>query len=83
MYRSKATTPMRNPKPKKKSDPMPGRGITREMMSKLKEHSKKHGGMASPHMKTMLKFIKLGDSFSTAHKKAQALDMKKKNKGKK
>jgi len=83
MYRSPQTTPKSKPKPKKKSDPMPGRGISREMMSKLKEHSKQHGGMGSAHMKTMVKFVKLGDSFSTAHKKAQALDMKKKNKGKK
>jgi len=84
MYRSKATTPMRKPKAKKKTEPMPGRGITKEMMGKLIEHSKKHeGGMRGFHMRNMMKFVKAGDSFNEAHKKAKALDMKKKNKSKK
>jgi len=83
MYRSPQTTPKTNPKAKKKSEPMPGRGITKAMMGRLIEHSKQHGGMKSEHMKSMLKSVKAGDTFSEAHKKAKALDMKKKNKGKK
>jgi len=51
--------------------------ITEKQMEKLKEHAKKHkGGMNSPHMKNMIKFMKAGDSFSTAHKKAMELDKK-------
>jgi hypothetical protein len=41
---------------------------------KLREHSKKHGGMNSKHMKNMVKFMKAGDSFSKAHMKAKKLD---------
>jgi len=38
---------------------------------KLKEHSKDFkNGMQSRHIKDMIKFMKNGDSFSTAHKKA-------------
>ena len=51
--------------------------ISDSMMKKLKEHSKMHkGGMNSKHMKNMKKFIKAGDSFSVAHKKAVQLDKK-------
>ncbi len=84
MYRSPQTTPKTKPKAKKKSEPMPGRGITKAMMGRLIEHSKQHkGGMKSDHMKSMLRSVKEGATFSEAHKKAKALDMKKKNKGKK
>ena len=57
--------------------------ITKIEMKKLESHSKKHkGGMKSSHMKNMLKFMKKGDAFITAHKKAVDLDKKgmKKNK---
>ena len=62
-----------NPKPsKKKSNP---KMISESMMKKLKEHSKLHkGGMSSKHMKNMMKFVKMGDSFSVAHNKAKKLD---------
>jgi len=51
------------------------------MMTKLKEHSKKHtGGMSGKHMKNMVKFVKAGDSFSKAHSKAKALDKQSKPK---
>ena len=43
---------------------------------KLMTHAKKHkGGMASPHMKKMVKHMKAGNSFIVAHNKAM---MKKK-----
>ena len=49
--------------------------ISESMMKKLKEHSKLHkGGMNSKHMKNMVKFVKMGDTFSAAHKKAVKLD---------
>ena len=49
--------------------------ISESMMKKLKEHSKLHeGGMKSKHMKNMMKFVKMGDSFNTSHKKAVKLD---------
>lgn len=52
--------------------------ISPAMMKKLKEHSKLHkGGMSSKHIKNMMKFVKEGDSFSTAHNKAVKLDKKK------
>jgi len=37
---------------------------------KLLIHSLKHGGMTSPHMKKMVKYIKEGLSFNKAHLKA-------------
>lgn len=44
---------------------------------KLREHSKVHkGGMKSKHMQNMVKFMKAGDSFRKAHKKAKKLDDK-------
>ena len=49
-----------------------------EMMKRLKEHAKKHeGGMKGKHMKNMIKYIKQGDSFEEAHKKAKKDDIKK------
>jgi len=48
-------------------------------LDKLKEHSKLHkGGMKSIHMKNMIKFMKEGDTFNEAHKKAKKEDLKKK-----
>ena len=45
------------------------------MDERLKEHAKQHkGGMRSKHMMNMKKFIKAGDSFEKAHKKAMAAD---------
>jgi len=45
------------------------------MDQRLKEHSKQHkGGMRSKHMKNMKKFIKEGDSFEKAHRKAMKED---------
>lgn len=42
---------------------------------KLREHAKLHkGGMKSKHMQNMVKFMKAGDSFKKAHKKAVKLD---------
>ena len=56
--------------------------LTEKQMEKLKEHSKMHkGGMRGRHMKNMVKFMKEGDSFSVAHRKAMKIDkddMKKK-----
>jgi len=47
------------------------------MDARLKEHAKMHkGGMRSKHMKNMVKFIKEGDSFEKAHKKAMKEDSK-------
>lgn len=47
-------------------------------LDKLKEHSKLHkGGMKSIHMKNMIKFMKEGDTFNEAHKKAKKEDLKK------
>jgi len=44
---------------------------------RLKEHAKQHkGGMRSKHMRNMVKFMKEGDSFAKAHKKAMAEDKK-------
>jgi hypothetical protein len=42
---------------------------------KLREHAKNHaGGMQVKHMRNMVKFMKAGDSFNKAHKKAKKLD---------
>lgn len=42
---------------------------------KLREHAKQHeGGMRGKHMRNMVKFMKAGDSFNKAHKKAKKLD---------
>lgn len=50
--------------------------ISESNMKKLKEHSKMHGGMKSKHILNMKRFLKEGDSFSVAHKKAVKLDKK-------
>ncbi len=45
------------------------------MEARLKEHAKLHkGGMRSKHMRNMKKFIKEGDSFEKAHRKAMKED---------
>lgn len=44
--------------------------ISESMMKRLKKHSKMHGGMGSAHMRSMKKFIKMGDSFNLAHQKS-------------
>lgn len=55
--------------------------ITKVEMKKLETHSKQHkGGMNSKHIKDMIKFMKKGDAFITAHKKAVNLDKNKKMK---
>ena len=42
---------------------------------KLREHAKNHaGGMQGKHIRNMVKFMKAGDSFNKAHKKAKKLD---------
>ena len=46
--------------------------------ARLKKHSREHGGMSSMHMKTMIKHMDSGDSFSVAHKKALTPITKKK-----
>ena len=48
--------------------------LTTEQKNKIKKHSTKHGGMMSKHIKNMQRFMRAGDSFATAHKKAKALD---------
>ena len=49
--------------------------LNKKTMDRLKEHSKKHkGGMSSSHMKDMIKNMKSGDTFSTAHTKAMKMD---------
>ena len=48
-------------------------------MKKIKEHSKMHkGGMSSPHIKNMIKFMKPPKklSFDQAHKEAVKIDTK-------
>lgn len=64
-------------KPRKKTQselfekPKGYKNISTSQMNKLKEHSKDFkNGMNSKHIKDMIKFMKKGDSFSTAHKKA-------------
>ncbi len=49
--------------------------LTEKQMAKLREHAKLHqGGMRSRHMRNMVKFMKEGDSFALAHKKAMKID---------
>ena len=49
--------------------------LTKKQINKLKKHSKQHkGGMRSEHIRNMIKFMKEGDSFAEAHKKAKKLD---------
>jgi len=65
--------------PKKKMGKKDG-DLSEAQMNKLKEHSKKHGGMSSRHMKMMVKLMKEGMSFSKAHNKT--VEMEKGDKGK-
>ncbi len=54
------------------------KNLDKKTMDKLKDHSKLHkGGMRSLHMKEMVKNMKLGDTFSTAHTKATKEEKKK------
>ena len=49
--------------------------ISPSLKKRLMEHSKAHaGGMKGKHMKNMMKFIKQGDNFTIAHRKAKKLD---------
>ena len=57
-------------KEKPKKDMKKGKELTEAQEKRLKEHSKKHGGMKSAHMKDMIKSMKDGDTFAKAHKKA-------------
>ena len=50
--------------------------LTKEQKEKIKKHSTKHGGMGSNHIKNMQRFMRSGDSFATAHKKATEIDKK-------
>lgn len=59
---------MRKPMMKKKPMVIKRNTITESKMKKLKEHSKKHGGMSSKHMKNMIRLMKSGMSFTQAHK---------------
>tara|TARA_Y100000114_G_scaffold120863_1_gene115912 strand:- start:1647 stop:1901 length:255 start_codon:yes stop_codon:yes gene_type:complete len=70
---------MRMAKEKNKPIEMkPLKGLTMSQTKKLMEHSKMHkGGMNSKHMKNMVKFMRAGDTFAKAHKKAMELDKKK------
>lgn len=64
-----------NEKKEKKKEVKPIKGLTVNQSKKLREHSKSHkGGMMSKHIKNMSKFMKNGDSFSVAHKKAVKAD---------
>ncbi len=61
------------PKMVKKMAPRSAAALSPAIMKRLKEHSKLHkGGMSSKHMKTMVKKMKEGLSFSQAHKMAMA-----------
>ena len=52
--------------------------ISKKDMDRLREHSKLHkGGMNSKHIKDMIKFMKMGMSFSAAHNKAVKGEKKK------
>jgi len=54
-------------------------GLSPKMSQRVREHSKSHqGGMASTHMKNMLKFLRAGNSFKVAHNKAVKLDKQEK-----
>ena len=47
--------------------------LSETAMKKLKDHAKLHkGGMASKHMKTMIKKMKEGFTFNQSHKMALA-----------
>tara|TARA_R100001591_G_scaffold115746_1_gene131711 strand:- start:780 stop:1082 length:303 start_codon:yes stop_codon:yes gene_type:complete len=52
--------------------------LSKSQMDKLKEHSKKHGGMGSKHMRMMKKMMKDGASFSKAHSETMKMEKKEK-----
>jgi len=76
---SKGKSKMDKPKPKK-NDTSNDKGkkgeISQKEMARLIQHSTKHGGMKSKHMRNMIKMMKEGMSFAMAHKKAMELDKK-------
>ena len=87
MNDSKSKSKMGNSKPKpkpkmngSKMNPPNDKGkkgeISQKEMARLIQHSTKHGGMKSKHMRTMIKMMKEGMSFAMAHKKAMELDKK-------
>ncbi len=83
MNDSKSKPKMSNSKPKpkpKKNDTSNDKGkkgeISQKEMARLIQHSTKHGGMKSKHMRNMIKMMKQGMSFAMAHKKAMELDKK-------
>ena len=77
---------MNKPKPKmdkpkpKKNDTSNDKGkkgeISQKEMARPIQHSTKHGGMKSKHMRNMIKMMKQGMSFAMSHKKAMELDKK-------
>ena len=74
---------MSNKPPPKSSNKKPVmkplKGLTLAQTKKLMEHSKMHvGAMKSKHMQNMVKFMRAGDTFAKAHKKAVEIDKKKK-----
>ncbi len=49
--------------------------LTDKDMKKLKDHSKLHdGGMKGKHMRNMVRLMRMGMTFSKAHKEAVRLD---------
>ena len=53
--------------------------LSKKTMDKLREHAKLHkGGMRSKHMREMIKHMKKGDTFTTAHTKAVKAEKKNK-----
>ena len=57
--------------------------LSEKQIERIKEHSKLHkGGMNSKHIKNMVKLMKKGDTFSTAHTKAKKMDSELKTKSK-
>ena len=63
----------------KKKVKKPTNQLSENDIDKLKEHSKVHGGLNSKHMRNMVRFMKSGLSFATAHKKAKTLEKPKMN----
>jgi len=57
--------------------------LSKAQMEKLKEHSKKHGGMGSKHIRMMKKMMKDGASFSKAHSETMKMEKKKPDREKK
>ena len=74
-YHHTSTKMNKEPKKENKKTVKPIMGLTIQQTKKIKEHSKSHkNGMNSKHIKNMVKFMKAGDNFPTAHKKAVKLD---------